>query len=308
MEFYAGLADYNWYISQKQNNPSEVNFWRPGTTAFKAIKPNDMFLFKLKKPYYTIVGGGFLVGYSSLPMSLAWEAFGTDNGVSSREEFYRRIKKYKTNNNIQDGLSNVGCIILTEPFFFEEKDWIKPMNDWSSNIVTGKKYDIQIGEGKRVYEEVVSRLNKRRIKTGLSVSLGDTKNSYYESLTKHRIGQGAFRIIVTDAYNRRCAISGEKTLPVLEAAHIKAFSQDGPNNVSNGLLLRSDLHKLYDKGYITLNTDYVVEVSKSLHEDYGNGKMYYEYHGKKLTVMPDDESFYPNKEYLEWHNTEVYKN
>jgi putative restriction endonuclease len=48
-------------------------------------------------------------------------------------------------------------------------------------------------------------------------------------LTKVRLGQGAFRILVTDAYNRKCAISGEKTLPVLEAAHIKSFSESGPH-------------------------------------------------------------------------------
>lgn len=56
-------------------------------------------------------------------------------------------------------------------------------------------------------------------------------------MSKHRLGQGAFRIVVTDAYRRRCAITGEKTLPVLEAAHIIPNAENGPHIVTNGLLL-----------------------------------------------------------------------
>ena len=51
---------------------------------------------------------------------------------------------------------------------------------------------------------------------------------------------------MTDAYERRCAVTGEKTLPVLEAAHIRPYALLGPHRVNNGLLLRSDLHKLFD--------------------------------------------------------------
>jgi len=60
---------------------------------------------------------------------------------------------------------------------------------------------------------------------------------YAESLTKDRLGQGAFRALVADACHDHCAITGERTMPVLQAAHIKPFSQDGPHAVSNGLFL-----------------------------------------------------------------------
>ena len=69
-----------------------------------------------------------------------------------------------------------------------------------------------------------------------------------KAIAKHRLGQGAFRIVVTDMYQRRCAISGEKTLPVLEAAHVKPFSMNGENAPENGVLLRSDIHTLFDAG------------------------------------------------------------
>lgn len=59
------------------------------------------------------------------------------------------------------------------------------------------------------------------------MAVRDNEERYHHILIRHRLGQGAFRVLVTDAYQRRCAISGEKTLPVLEAAHIRPYSQHG---------------------------------------------------------------------------------
>ena len=149
-----------------------------------------------------------------------------------------------------------------------------------------------------MYQEVTSRLSAY-------YSLLSGKR-YSTGVTKHRLGQGAFRVLVTDAYQRRCAVTGERTLPVLQAAHIKPYSQNGEHAVTNGLLLRSDLHTLYDEGYITIDTDYRLDVSKRLHEDYGNGRDYYKYHGKKLLILPEREEERPAKKLLEWHNENVF--
>ena len=104
-----------------------------------------------------------------------------------------------------------------------------------------------------------------------------------EYLTRGRLGQGAFRVLVTDAYERRCAVTGEKTLPVLEAAHIKPYALQGPHRVSNGILLRSDLHKLFDLGYITVTPELKLEVSPRLKTEWQNGREYYAHHGQPLT-------------------------
>lgn len=53
-------------------------------------------------------------------------------------------------------------------------------------------------------------------------------------------------------------------MPVLHAAHIKPYVEDGPHEIRNGLLLREDLHTLFERGYMTVTTDYHVEVSKRL--------------------------------------------
>ncbi|GAB3637052.1 hypothetical protein GCM10027422_26420 [Hymenobacter arcticus] len=90
---------------------------------------------------------------------------------------------------------------------------------------------------------------------------------------------------------------------MLEAAHIQPFSQAGPNSVGNGLLLRSDLHKLFDKHYITIDaTDQVVRISSRIREEFQNGKEYYRFDGKPLQVLPKLLGDQPAKQYLQHHN------
>jgi putative restriction endonuclease len=105
-----------------------------------------------------------------------------------------------------------------------------------------------------------------------------------------------------DAYKRRCAITGESTLPTLEAAHIKPYSEQGVNEVSNGMLLRSDFHKLLDVGLVTVTPALRVEVSPRIKEEWFNGKVYYRLHGQPLASMPDNISQHPNANFLQWHN------
>jgi len=127
-----------------------------------------------------------------------------------------------------------------------------------------------------------------------------------EYLTRARLGQGAFRVLVTDTYNRRCSITGERTLPVLDAAHIKPFADSGPHRIDNGLLLRTDLHKLFDLGYMTITTDFHVEVSKRIKEEFENGREYYALQGNQLH-LPAKQMYRPSQEYIEWHNQSIYK-
>lgn len=300
---YVGITDYNWYEYLKEKQADEVNFWKPGTQPFKAINENDLFLFKLHHPHNYIVGGGFFVKYSLLPTYLAWSAFGEKNGTSSLRQLNDAIGKYRARNNMPNTNPQIGCIILTDVFYFDEEDWIPVPSNFSKSIVQGKRYYTEEIEGKRLFEQVQERLqSKASIRNGVEQRI----ERYAEYMTKHRLGQGAFRVVVTDAYQRRCAITGEKTLPVLEAAHIKPYAEEGPHSVNNGLLLKSDFHTLFDGGYITIDTDFRIDVSKRLHEDYGNGKDYYKYHGEKLLILPEKQIELPSKEFLEWHNEHVF--
>lgn len=111
---------------------------------------------------------------------------------------------------------------------------------------------------------------------------------------------------VNDVYQTRCAVSGERTRPVLEAAHIKPVDKGGVHSIDNGLLLRVDIHKLFDKGYVTVTPKGEFVVSKSLKEDWQNGRIYYEYNGKAVRdpIRPE---YRPAPEFLEWHNDVRFK-
>ncbi len=122
-------------------------------------------------------------------------------------------------------------------------------------------------------------------------------------VVRPRLGQGTFRVIVTDAYERRCAITGERTLPVLEAAHIKPYSSGGPHEPGNGLLLRSDLHTLFDQGYVNVDADQLkVVVSSRIREEFENGRDYYHLHGRAIRLPRETDSL-PSHEYLAFHNS-----
>ena len=84
-----------------------------------------------------------------------------------------------------------------------------------------------------------------------------------------------------------CAVTGERTLPILDAAHIQPYSEGGEHNVTNGLLLRTDIHRLFDLGYVTVSSGGRFEVGRRLREDFENGRHYYAMHGLSLPLDPD---------------------
>ncbi len=308
MKIYIGVTDHNWFRYLANVQPDELNFWQPGgKQTFKAIKTNELFLFKLHSPDNYIVGGGFFVRHSFLPVSLAWEAFGSKNGTSDYLDFRNAIYKYRKSDFRSEPDPTIGCIILSMPFFFEKQDWIPVPEDWKPNIVQGKTYDTQTVIGRELFEKVQERFSSYSFDSP-NIIAGDNEANRFGSgqILYPRIGQGTFKVMVTEAYHRRCAITGEKTLPVLEAAHIMPYSQNGPHSTSNGLLLRKDMHTLFDRGYITINEDLQIEVSKRIKEDYGNGKEYYAFHGKKLSEIPDQQNERPSSQFLLWHNENVY--
>lgn len=136
---------------------------------------------------------------------------------------------------------------------------------------------------------------------------GPPLSRYGEPVTHlPRLGQGSFRILVTDVYQRRCAVTSERTLPVLEAAHIRSYSSGGEHRIDNGLLLRRDLHVLFDRGYITATPDLTLEVSRKIREEYENGRDYYALHGRALSV-PVVREQRPSSDFLRWHNENVYR-
>lgn len=78
-----------------------------------------------------------------------------------------------------------------------------------------------------------------------------------------RRGQRAFRRKLLRAYKKSCAVTGCKVESILEAAHISPYRGSHTNDVSNGLLLRADIHTLFDLGLLWIAEDFTVQVAKA---------------------------------------------
>jgi len=301
MRYWIGVTDKDWFHFLSSRQPDEVNFWQPsGKPVARFLEPGIPFLFKLHSPHNFIVGGGFFVRFSVLPARLAWDMFRENNGTADYRELRDRLARYRESGAAEP---EIGCNVLNAPFFWPQSEWIPVPESWAPHIVRGKTFDTDQSDGAALWHQVQARLQARPFDT--PEAQGQRYGAEY--LARARLGQGAFRVLVTDAYDRRCAITGERTLPVLQAAHIRPYAQQGPHLVSNGLLLRSDLHTLFDQGYLTVTDEYVVEVSKRIREEFANGKEYYKHHGSKLVVLPGRDAERPSREYLRWHSGTLFK-
>lgn len=178
--------------------------------------------------------------------------------------------------------------------------------------VTFKTYSVEEADGRWLWEAVAGKLPTSEREASEIIDpfseISEKDQSRYGEpiLVRPRLGQGAFRILVTDTYRRRCAISGERTLPALDAAHIRPFADGGPHKISNGVLMRRDIHSLFDLGYVTISPDLKFEVSKKIREEYENGRHYYSLHGADIQ-LPDDTRQWPDRSALKWHNEYRYK-
>lgn len=306
MQLYVAITDSDWFRYLADLRPDEVNFWQPSpTNAFRALSPGEPLLFKLHSPDNYVVGGGFFSYFTVLPASFAWSAFATKNGAKSEQELRSRIERYRqiSSNSVTD--YDIGCILLQSPFFFERDEWI-PVSDWSRPIVRGKSYSTEEEAGHRIWSEVEVRL-KSRVSNSQADESDDGERRFGVPQTVFpRLGQGAFRIIVTDSYRRQCALTTSHVLHVLDAAHIRPFGKGGSHNPSNGLLLRQDVHTLFDRGYLTVTPDYHVEISRRIKDEFDNGKEYYALQGKSI-LIPEQPMFRPSPEELRWHNESVYR-
>lgn len=302
------VTDGDWFDQlRRQPNLAEVNFWSPSDSTFRALQPGELFLFKLHAPNNFIVGGGVFAHANSMPCSLAWEAFGAANGAHSLAEMRVRIAKYRRIKPDEREDFVIGCRVLTQPFFLDQAQWIPIPESFSKNIVKFKGYVTDDPEGRRLWDAVQDALVGNVATRPPGFADIEQQARYGEPvLVKPRLGQGAFRILVTDNYRRRCAISGERTLPALDAAHIRPFSVGGSHEASNGILMRRDIHSLFDLGYVTITPELKFEVSRRIREEYENGRHYYALHGSGIAV-PETADRRPDPSALSWHNERCFK-
>jgi len=301
VRLWVANTDSDWFdFLASQPGIDEVNFWQPsGSSNFGAIHSGELFLFRLKSPRNAIGGYGVFSHSSNLPISLAWEAFGIKNGAASFDEMRVRVGKYRDRSASPQHDYVVGARILVQPLFFPERLWIPQPDSWTRSIVVGKTYNTGDEEGLRLWDRVAEASELSSKPPGG----GDTLQARFgqPTLILPRLGQGAFRVSVTDAYRRACAVSGGKVLPALDAAHIRPYASGGLHEISNGILLRRDIHSIFDAGYATISENLRFIVSDRVRSEFNNGEEYRRLHGQRL-ALPSMPTHQPDREALRWHN------
>lgn len=324
MRIVVGVTDNRWAAFLRDHaSISEVNFWQPSPHGFKALPEGGPFLFKTKRPAafrdvdipgYALVGGGFFEQYFEMPVSEAWAIWGQGNGVPTERVLLERVKTYGAGKRWTDDPDpTIGCVVLRNVFFAPKGDERPQPRHWSPNNVTIEGYET-LGRDRKPDSEYVLEAfqllqSNARVDVhwdtnlrGIGIEWGGPK--YGDPLlTRPRMGQGRFRRAVDEAYDFRCAVTGSKTYPSLEAAHIRDFAHEsGTHAVSNALLLRSDVHALYDRGYLGIDPDLRLRVSPALKSHGWNGVEFYEKEAAGFKVrVPEDPRLHPDRDALEWH-------
>ena len=298
-----GLTDRRWFdFLAQENGVDEVNFWRPSPRAgLQGLQPGDLFLFRLHAPIGKIAGGGYFTKYLRMPVGYAWTAFGRKNGAESPEALRSSIAQFLGDAAHAHGDFTIGCIILASPFFFRQDEWFTPPG-WVAGIRSVKYYRADEPDGARLEGMVRDRIAGQQLDEILAAR--DAAADPRMVLVKARTGQGYFSAVVADAYNWRCAVTGERVRPTLDAAHILPVRASGPNIVQNGLFLRTDIHRLFDVGYATIRrveNDVSLVVSSRIDEEFHNGKEYLAMTGK-LRNPPAHAIDLPDQEFIRWHN------
>jgi putative restriction endonuclease len=315
VRLWVANTDPDWFdFLSDQPGLDEVNFWQPsGQMSFRAVEPGDLFVFRLKSPRNAIGGYGVFFEASTLPVSLAWDVFGTSNGVSTYADMRNQIGRYRNDPNPRLDYQ-IGCRVLVSPVFFPPELWLPQPPSWSGSIVVGKTYDTETREGMSIWEGLQRSQELWNARSpAVPNRLGERRSTYnapeerFGQPTKivPRLGQGAFRVGVLEAYNRECALSGGRVLPALDAAHIIPFGEGGSHELSNGILLRKDIHSVFDAGYATFDDDFRLVVSNRVKTEFNNGNEYLRLKGERLK-LPKQIQLRPSLDNIRWHQNNRY--
>lgn len=304
MRVQVAVTDSDWaaFLAARPHL-TEANFWIPGGGPKRmGVYNGEPWLFKSRAPENRLVGGAFVSGYTQLSLSVAWETFGEGNGAASEGQMRAAIGRYRVISPDEDPV--IGCLTLRAPTFFAWQPRIGA-DLFAPSIVARKGFELADHPGSPVEAAVLQLL-------GATTKPGDapidvrwpTRGT--PQLIVPRVGQQAFRALVTGAYSERCAITGSRILPTLQAAHIQPVERDGQHRIDNGLLLRADVHLMFDRGYLGVDPQRrTLHVSPRLRSTYGNGSYFYDRQGEPI-AQPQRRDQRPATEFLEWHMDTVF--
>jgi putative restriction endonuclease len=176
--------------------------------------------------------------------------------------------------------------------------------------VTGKVYSPTSAEGAALWARLQERTPKniafKQGKRDFEGFSAPPQAGYAAPiLVSPRLGQGAFGLRIADIYDYKCAISETKVLPALDSAHIVPLAKGGDHSLSNGIMLRKDIHAIFDESFATIDPDGKFQVSQRVRTVFNNGHEYLKLVGKPIFV-PANAAYRPAFDRLEWHRQNVF--
>ncbi|PRX49639.1 HNH endonuclease [Salegentibacter salegens] len=156
-------------------------------------------------------------------------------------------------------------------------------------------------------EKLLAELENKSIEELNDISTYETpEGRTREQIVKVRINQSFFRSSILASYNNTCCITGLKNSELLIAGHIKPWSLDEKNrlNPRNGIAINALHDKAFDRGLITINSDFLVRISPTIEEENSSFPLS-AFDGKQI-LLPEKEEWFPSQEALKWHNKEVF--
>ena len=299
--FAVAPTDLDWFQQLRSEGVKGevINFWTPTPWNISRLQANDKLYFMLKSPIRKIGGYGTFVEYKNMKASDAWRVYGRDNGVENLSELISRTDGYKSKNTKKELTIDpeIGCILLKDPEFYDD-------NNFKTDEEEGISFPKQVVKLKyfNKREKIISKEKVTTIKVSKSFELIDSSKVKRKQLTqKERKGQAGFRRDILKIYDNSCSVTGITQKEVLEAAHIQGYVNEESNNVQNGICLRVDIHKLFDNGLITIDSEYKVLISTML-----KSTEYESLNGKKIN-LPQNKTYYPSATALENHNKLVFR-
>lgn len=230
------------------------------------------------------------------------------NRVSSKHPDIIRISKIigRTPNSVKMKIGNFGSfdpelkkrgiVGLGNTSKLDEIVWNEFNSDWN-NLA----YESEL---------LISKFTNQPIEKVSEIDITDIPvGREREAIIKQRVNQSFFRSTILSSYNLKCCITGLKISDLLVASHIVPWSKDEKNrlNPHNGLCLNSIHDKAFDKGFITITTEFKVKVSKYLNDlkkDNAVSDLFLKYENHAI-ILPD--KFLPSRVFLEYHHQNIFK-
>jgi len=291
-----GSTSPEWLDFHQQYNLQIANFWQPTPRNPRNIRFGDRWYF-CRRNAGQIDGYGTFIAWRSMRIIDAWNMYAQGNGVENLANFIDAVNQASANNDHTEE-SIIGCIELQDLAYFQDPVIIqhaniRPLNSSFRYILeTDPIEDFFIAEN-RDWEAPDIPFNP--------CDLNEARPFEMRNIRIRR-NQANFRNALLAVYGANCAISGPQPKEVLDAAHIQPYVNASSNHRENGLLLRADLHRLFDRGVMTIDEELIVRFCDAFIDQ---NCSYKPFNGNRLVFSDDDDiATRPSQAALEYHRTQ----